>query len=127
MSIIAPITPLYKMAVHHAPCAVNKQTSWLVRGAKSGYSLYEMANRTAQHPADYIVPLNMNGLQGRMLHLPAPAGRKREILLLYGHHSSLERWWGIAQVLNRYGAVTMPDLPGFGGMDSLYKIGRKPS
>lgn len=26
--------------------------------------------------------------------------------------------------LNQYGSVTMPDLPGFGGMDSLYKIGK---
>jgi pimeloyl-ACP methyl ester carboxylesterase len=86
-----------------------------------------MAKNVSQNPADYIVPLNMNGLQGRMLRLPAPPGKKREILLLYGHHSSLERWWGIAQVLNKYGAVTMPDLPGFGGMDSMYKIGKKPS
>jgi pimeloyl-ACP methyl ester carboxylesterase len=78
-------------------------------------------------PADYIVPLNMNGLQGRMLHMPAPPGKTREILLIYGHHSSLERWFGLAQVLNRYGAVTMPDLPGFGGMESFYKIGQKPS
>jgi pimeloyl-ACP methyl ester carboxylesterase len=62
-----------------------------------------------------------------MLHVPAPKGKKRDILLLYGHHSSLERWWGIVQVLNRYGAVTMPDFPGFGGMDSLYKLGRKPT
>jgi pimeloyl-ACP methyl ester carboxylesterase len=86
-----------------------------------------MPKKTVLNPADYIVPLNMNGLQGRMLHLPAPADKKREILLLYGHHSSLERWWGIAQVLNKYGSVTMPDLPGFGGMDSMYKIGKKPS
>lgn len=83
--------------------------------------------KTTPNPADYIVPLNMNGLQGRMLHMPAPKGRNREILLVYGHHSSLERWFGLAQVLNRYGAVTMPDLPGFGGMDSFYKINQKPS
>jgi len=83
--------------------------------------------KTAQNPSDFIVPLNMNGLQGRMLHLPAPKGKNREILLIYGHHSSLERWWGLAQVLNRYGSVTMPDLPGFGGMESFYKIGKKPS
>jgi pimeloyl-ACP methyl ester carboxylesterase len=78
-------------------------------------------------PADYIVPLNMNGLQGRMMYMSAPAGKKREILFIYGHHSSLERWFGLAQVLNRYGAVTAPDLPGFGGMQSFYKIGKKPS
>lgn len=86
-----------------------------------------MSKKTSLDPADFIVPLNMNGLQGRMLHMPAPAGRKREILLLYGHHSSLERWFGLAQVFNKYGAVTMPDFPGFGGMQSLYKIGQKPS
>jgi pimeloyl-ACP methyl ester carboxylesterase len=45
---------------------------------------------------------------------------------VYGHHSSLERWWGVVQDLNQYGGVTMPDLPGFGGMQSLYKIGEKP-
>jgi len=67
----------------------------------------------------------MNGLQGRMLHMPAPKGKNKEILFIYGHHSSLERWFGLMQNLNRYGAVTMPDLPGFGGMDSFYKIGEQ--
>lgn len=72
------------------------------------------------------MPLYMNGLQGRMLRVPAPKNKKREILFIYGHHSSLERWWGVIQDLNQYGAVTVPDLPGFGGMQSLYKIGEKP-
>ena len=39
----------------------------------------------------------------------------------------LERWWGLVENLNQYGAVTMPDLPGFGGMDSFYHIGRRPT
>ncbi len=78
-------------------------------------------------PADYIVPLNINGLEGRMLHMPPPAGKKTEFLFVYGHHSSLERWWGLVQAMNKYGAVTMPDLPGFGGMDSFYTIGKKPT
>lgn len=78
-------------------------------------------------PADFITPLNMNGLQGRMMRVPAPRNHSREILLIYGHHALLERWWGLVQNLNAYGAVTMPDLPGFGGMDSFYKIGRKPT
>jgi pimeloyl-ACP methyl ester carboxylesterase len=82
---------------------------------------------TSKQPADFILPLYMNGLQGRMLRLPPPAGKKREILFVYGHHSSLERWWGVVEDLNRYGGVTMPDLPGFGGMQSLYKIGEKPT
>ncbi len=76
---------------------------------------------------DYIEPLNMNGLKGRMLRMPSPPNRKREILLLYGHHASLERMFGFAEVLNKYGAVTMPDLPGLGGMESFYKIGQKPT
>lgn len=61
-----------------------------------------------------------------MLRLPAPAGVNRELLFIYGQHSSLERWWGLAQELNKAGALTMPDLPGLGGMTSMYKIGRRP-
>ena len=81
----------------------------------------------ARQFSDYIVPLDLNGLHGRMAKLPAPANRKREILLLYGHHASLERLQGLAELLNDYGGVTMVDLPGFGGMDSFYKIGQKPT
>ena len=76
-------------------------------------------------PADYIMPLNMNGLQGRMLNMPAPKKHNREILVIYGHHALIERWWGFIQNVNLYGAVTVPDLPGFGGMDSFFKIGKK--
>lgn len=77
--------------------------------------------------AKHIVPLNINGLEGRMLQLPARRrSAQREILIIYGHHSTLERWWGFAQCFNRFGAVTMPDLPGFGGMESLYKIDKRP-
>lgn len=76
---------------------------------------------------DYISPLVMNGLNGRMLHIPARGRNKREILVLYGHHALLERWWGLVQNFTDFGAVTMPDIPGFGGMDSFYKIGRKPT
>lgn len=62
-----------------------------------------------------------------MLHVPAPRKVSREILLIYGHHAVLERWWGLVENLNQYGAVTMPDMPGFGGMDSFATIGRKPT
>jgi len=82
----------------------------------------------AQSPADYIAPLVINGLHGRVMHIPATKKTaKREILLLYGHHSALERMFAIAQNLAQYGAVTMPDLPGFGGMDSFYIIHQKPN
>lgn len=76
--------------------------------------------------AEHVAPLNINGLEGRVLRLPPPKNRKREILLLYGSHANLERMFGLAEEFNKFGAVTLPDLPGFGGMDSLYGIGRKP-
>lgn len=82
--------------------------------------------KAIKQPADYILPLYLNGLSGRMLKLPAPKGKSREILLIYGHHALLERWWGLVENLGEYGSVTMPDLPGLGGMDSFYKIGLKP-
>lgn len=80
-------------------------------------------------PDQYIVPLTVNSLRGRVLTLPAKTEEKRkiDILFIYGHHSSLERWWGLIQAYSRYGNIIAPDLPGFGGMDSLYKIGKKPS
>jgi pimeloyl-ACP methyl ester carboxylesterase len=72
----------------------------------------------------YISPLVIDGMNGRILDLPAKESGGRPILALYGHHSSLERIFGLSQALNDYGRVIMPDLPGFGGMDSLYSIGQ---
>jgi len=86
-----------------------------------------MSKQKPKNLADYVEPLYMNRLQGRMLRLPAPANKTSEILFVYGHHASLERIFGFAEALNRYGAVTVPDLPGFGGMGSFYKIGMKPT
>ena len=86
-----------------------------------------MAKRKKLDPADYIVPININGLHGRMLRIPPPKDKKREMLLIYGLHASIERMFGMAEDLNQYGGVTLPDLPGFGGMDSFYKIGEKPT
>ncbi len=86
-----------------------------------------MTTKTSKNIDDYIEPLYMNGLHGRMLRIPAPPRKKKEILLVYGHHASLERLFGLAQDLNRYGAITMPDLPGFGGMEPFYKLGEKPT
>jgi pimeloyl-ACP methyl ester carboxylesterase len=34
---------------------------------------------------------------------------------------------GFVEELTKYGSVTLPDLPGFGGMESFYKIGEKPT
>jgi len=75
---------------------------------------------------DSVVPLSINGMQGRMLQLKNSKSKK-EILLIYGHHSSIERMRGFAEYMNRFGNVTIGDLPGFGGMDSFYSIGMKPT
>lgn len=71
----------------------------------------------------------MNGLHGRYMRVPAnnKQKRQREVLLVYGHHAMLERWWGLVENLTAYGNVTMPDLPGFGGMESFSKIGIRPN
>ena len=74
-----------------------------------------------------IVPLDINGLKGRMLRLKASGRARREILLVYGHHASIERNAGLVEELQKYGNITVPDLPGFGGMESFYKIGEKPT
>lgn len=86
-----------------------------------------MANSINTPATKYIESLQINGLDGRMLACPAPAGKSRRILMIYGHHGMLERWWSLVENLNDYGSVTLPDLPGFGGMDSFYKIGQKPT
>lgn len=88
-----------------------------------------MAKTVNKKPLDYMRPLLINGLRGRMMYLPASDSKmkSREILLIYGHHASIERVFGIAEDLSQYGNVTVPDLPGFGGMDSFYKIRRKPT
>ena len=81
----------------------------------------------SKNPSDYIEPLHINNLKGRVMYVPAQAKSSREIFVIYGHHSSLERWWGLVQNFADYGAVYMPDLPGFGGMDSFYSIGKSAS
>lgn len=83
--------------------------------------------KAAKGSAEHTLPLYMNGLSGRMLRLPSRDRNSRELLLVYGHHSSIERMIGLAEYLNKYCAVTMPDLPGFGGMQPFYKIGQKPT
>ena len=54
-------------------------------------------------PEDFIVPLNINGLEGRMLRIPCQKKKAGEILFVYGQHSSLERWWGVTLELSKIG------------------------
>lgn len=76
-------------------------------------------------PKSFIDPLHINGMSGRVMRVSSQTKSKRQILVVYGHHSNLERWWGLVQNFADFGEVTMPDLPGFGGMDSFYSIGMK--
>jgi pimeloyl-ACP methyl ester carboxylesterase len=83
--------------------------------------------KNPQNPAEYIQPLKINGLKGRVLELPDSNKTGQQILFIYGQHSSLERWWGLIQEFNKFGAVTVPDVPGFGDMTSMYKTGKDAS
>lgn len=100
----------------------------LVPGAEFSYSLCRLIMTTKpRDPDEYIVPFDINGMEGRMLRLPPPKAKAKEILMIAGHHTSLERLIGVVEQLNQYAGVTSPDLPGFGGMDSLYSIGKEPN
>jgi pimeloyl-ACP methyl ester carboxylesterase len=80
------------------------------------------------NPADFIMPININGMDGRYLRIENPnRHNRREILFIYDMEANLEKWWGMAVALKVYANVTMVDLPGLGGMDSFYSIGLKPS
>lgn len=85
-----------------------------------------MGNFTLQ---DHIESIELNGLKGRMIC--APARRRRasgvNILFVHGHHNSLERMAGVAELMVDYGNFCLPDLPGFGGMGSFFTIGLKPT
>lgn len=84
-------------------------------------------SRTSKDINEYIQAVNVNNLSGRVIRMPAALKNKREILLIAGQHTSIERIMGLVEYLNRYGGVTSPDLPGFGGMEPFYKIGKKPT
>lgn len=77
----------------------------------------------------FIEDIELNGLKGRMINVPAThkSAQNLNILLFHGQHSSLERMSGVAELLSDYGNFCLPDMPGFGGMDPLYNIGLEPS
>ena len=86
-----------------------------------------MQDRISSNPLDYIMPLNMNKLEGRMMIVPGPKNKQSDILLVPDAISMLERWWSLADNLADYATVTVPDLPGIGGMDSFISIGINPN
>jgi pimeloyl-ACP methyl ester carboxylesterase len=86
----------------------------------------KLKGRMVEIPEESLTPIRIGGLRGRLLRLPSRGTKSRDILLIYGLHSSLERMYSTALFHSRYGNVWAPDLPGFGGMDSFYTIGREP-
>lgn len=78
-------------------------------------------------PEEEIENINLGGLNGRLLKLEPRTDLSTDMLLVYGVHSSLERMYSTAQFHSNYGRVWMPDMPGFGGMDSFYNIGLEPT
>lgn len=78
-------------------------------------------------PDGLIKELKINGMTGRMAYLPAKKKGAKTIVFLHGQHAAIERYWSTLEFLNDYGEVIMPDMPGYGGMTSFYKIGKKPT
>lgn len=74
-----------------------------------------------------ITNLDINGLSGRLLYRDFATGKNRQQLIVYGQHSSIENMSGLVELLAKNGPVALADMPGFGGMDSFYKIGKKPT
>jgi pimeloyl-ACP methyl ester carboxylesterase len=76
----------------------------------------------------YLQPLELNGMRGRqMIHPARDKAHNDDILFIYGIHGNMERFYGIVHYLANFGNVSMPDLPGFGGMDTFYSVGKKPT
>ena len=78
-------------------------------------------------PAAHTKKLSIWGMNGRLLAMPGPPAKKRTLVIVHGQHHSLERFHSIVLYLEQHGSVLFPDMPGFGGMDSFYSIGRTPS
>lgn len=84
--------------------------------------------KTYYSSGTYYKPYIYKGLKGRYLHMPAVNKEaKRTFVLLYGQHATLERIEPIIGALTEFGDVYAVDNPGFGGMESAYKIGEYPS
>ena len=75
--------------------------------------------------ADYIQPLHINGLEGRSVRHFYQAQATPNLACVWTPRTprTLVGFGGEPQ---EFGHVTMPDLPGFGGMDGFQKIGRQP-
>ncbi len=72
-------------------------------------------------------PYEFLGLKGRYGHWAANnTDAKRTFVLILGQHATIERGRPIVEALQEFGDVYIADNPGFGGMESSYKVGRYP-
>jgi pimeloyl-ACP methyl ester carboxylesterase len=76
-------------------------------------------------PPKNIRPLLINGLHGRTIHIEGD--QRKVIVYIHGLHTLAERHYSLCDYLSDFGEVYGPDMPGFGGMDSFYKVGLEPT
>lgn len=72
-----------------------------------------------QIPSGEISTISIGGHDTRKLFLKSD--KKNNYLIVYGHHSNIERIYSLALFLNRYGSVTAVDLPGHAGIPAKWK------
>lgn len=76
---------------------------------------------------EYVYFLDVNGMSGRHIKLPSKSlNSRRQIVVFGGFLSSAEKHFGLLDYLRQFGEVNYIDLPGYGGMDSLFEIGEFP-
>lgn len=101
-------------------CTQVERAGGNIRGAYMKQSFFSTDSK--------IKPYIYKTLKGRFVHLPAARkDAKRTFVVLYGQHATLERIMPIMEALTEYGDVYGVDNPGFGGMDSSYRIKEYPS
>ena len=86
-----------------------------------------MKSRLLRTPNKYIMPLNVNTLRGNLFFKKHRSLSNKHILYIPDLQSNINLNYNIIQSLSNYGSVTSVDLPGIGGMESFYKIERKPT
>lgn len=75
-----------------------------------------------------IRPYVYKGLRGRyILQSAVRTTAKRVFLVIYGQHATIERLLPTVEALSQYGTVYLVDTPGFGGMESPYRVGEQPT
>ncbi|MCE7936696.1 hypothetical protein DYH10_02825 [Candidatus Saccharibacteria bacterium CPR2] len=70
-------------------------------------------------PENELSIVKIGGYKTRKLFLKS--SKKKKYLIVYGHHSNIERIYSLAVYLNKYGSVTAVDLPGHAGISMKWQ------